>query len=293
MLTGRTHAGVAVVRGPGATSLAEEYAIRFGSAYPGGVFWLSVAGEPDPVRVYARQVMRICTALDVPAEPTDLPSALSRLAMAFARSPSARLWVVDAVPAGLDRETFTLLTAPRPAAATLLTTGSGQYDRYGELITAPDRAATDTMGSMPISETRADRERLAAFDLQVELVTRVGVQRLAADSGSLREALDSLHGLFRTTRDVLRGYGPVAPAIHQPADTLLDVVLRPFLSRWHPRLSAHEAGRPADRSPWEHEQRWPEAAQLRTELAALAAPLNEIAAQLSAISGTELGVRAP
>lgn len=289
MLTGRAHAGLAVLRGPGGSALAEEYAVRFGAAFPGGVFWLSLAEQADPVSAYARQVARICAALGLPSSPDDPATALSRLAVAFEQPPHPRLWVVDAVPAGLGRHEFALLTAPHPMIATLVATGSTDYDQYGEPIEVIASPATATIATMATSETTGERERLAAFDLQVELVTRVGVQRLAADSGSLREALDSLYGLFRTTRDVLRGYGPVAPAVHSPAETLLNDVLRPFLSRWHPRLSDHEVRRPAELTPWEHEQSWPEAARLRAELAALAGPLNEVVSRLAAISGTDLG----
>lgn len=37
----------------------------------------------------------------------------------------------------------------------------------------------------------SESERMAAFDIQVELVTRIGVQELAPGTGSLREALTS------------------------------------------------------------------------------------------------------
>jgi hypothetical protein len=178
---------------------------------------------------------------------------------------------------------------PHPGTATLVTTAAEDYHRYGQPIEVGADRGSDTMAAMPMSETTADRERLAAFDLQVELVTRVGVQRLADGSGSLREALTSLYRLVHTTREVLRGYGPAAPAVQAPAYALINDVLWPFLSKWHPRLSAHEAGRPAEVSPWEHEQAWAEAPRLRAELAALAEPLSQVAARLSAISGTDLG----
>ncbi|MGH3681993.1 MAG: hypothetical protein ACRDT2_17295, partial [Natronosporangium sp.] len=291
MLTGRPHAGTVVLQGGGGSGIAREYAVRFGAAYPGGIFWLSLAGEPDPVAAYARQLVRIGAALDLPLPAAEPATALSRLAAGFARSPRARLWVVDGVPDGLRRDELGLLLAPHPLAATLLTTGAAGYGWLGEPIGAGPTPPADTMGPMStISESTAERERLAAFDLQVELVTRVGVQHLAAGSGSLREALDSLHGLFRTTREVLHGYGPAAPRVQGPAETLLNEVLRPFLSHWHPRLSAHEAGRPAECSGWEHEQEWADADRLRAELAALAEPLSRVVARLSEISDSPLGL---
>ncbi|WP_370135611.1 hypothetical protein [Streptacidiphilus sp. EB103A] len=53
-----------------------------------------------------------------------------------------------------------------------------------------------------------DAERRAAWELYVELVTRVSVVPLGTDEGLLREALSSLYSLFGTTREVLRRHGP-------------------------------------------------------------------------------------
>ncbi|HZN14248.1 MAG TPA: hypothetical protein VFB78_08290 [Acidimicrobiales bacterium] len=97
--------------------------------------------------------------------------------------------------------------------------------------------------------TNADAE--AAWELLVEIVTRISVVDLAEDEGSDREALTSLYSLFSTARGLLRTHG-VATA-QGPNDgrlslavvivRLLNDVLRPFLARWHPRLQEHEAGR--------------------------------------------------
>ena len=59
------------------------------------------------------------------------------------------------------------------------------------------------------AEWNADpKERNAAWALYVELVTRVAVQALPANEGSLREVLTSLHSLFDSTREILREAGP-------------------------------------------------------------------------------------
>ncbi|MFE0250340.1 hypothetical protein [Streptomyces sp. NPDC059010] len=47
---------------------------------------------------------------------------------------------------------------------------------------------------------------MAAYDIQVELVTRIGVQELAPGTGSLREALASLKSLIDFTRATLHTY---------------------------------------------------------------------------------------
>jgi hypothetical protein len=53
-----------------------------------------------------------------------------------------------------------------------------------------------------------EAERSAAWELLVELATRVALTKLRPGDGLLRESLTSLHGLFPITRDILRRYGP-------------------------------------------------------------------------------------
>ena len=47
----------------------------------------------------------------------------------------------------------------------------------------------------------SDAEQRLAWGLYVELTTRIAVAGLAPSEGSLREALESYHTLFRFTRD--------------------------------------------------------------------------------------------
>jgi len=51
-------------------------------------------------------------------------------------------------------------------------------------------------------------ERLASWELYVELITRVAVVPLQPGEGLLGEALASLYSLFGVTREVLRRHGP-------------------------------------------------------------------------------------
>ncbi|MDO0936307.1 toll/interleukin-1 receptor domain-containing protein [Streptomyces sp. DG2A-72] len=139
-------------------------------------------------------------------------------------------------------------------------------------------------------------ERAAAFDLQVELVTRVGVQPLAPDQGSLREALTSLHALFATTREVLHRVATetAAPLIlPRTAAALANEHLRPFLSTWHPALQQHEAKRPDGASPTAHEHAWERAAEMRADLDRLRLPLTRIAARLAELTGVDLLTELP
>ncbi|KUO22800.1 toll/interleukin-1 receptor domain-containing protein [Streptomyces dysideae] len=146
----------------------------------------------------------------------------------------------------------------------------------------------------------SESERMAAFDIQVELVTRIGVQELAPGTGSLREALTSLKSLIDFTRATLhtysvgleRGAETGTPTVQSLAYTLINDVIRPFTSRWHPLLAAYEARCPADVAAPDHEAVWPEAEPMRTELAALREPLRRIAEGLGGISGADFGVAA-
>jgi hypothetical protein len=118
-------------------------------------------------------------------------------------------------------------------------------------------------------------ERDAAWELYVELVTRISVMPLAPDHGILREALTSLYNLFGITREILRKYGPAVARPPQKSGQyrfghlavwMLNAALRPVLATWHPRLQEWEASRGAALSIVAHERAWADAAALRAEL---------------------------
>ncbi|MEU6277180.1 hypothetical protein ABZ871_32980 [Streptomyces populi] len=120
-----------------------------------------------------------------------------------------------------------------------------------------------------------DAERRAAWELYVELVTRVSGVPLRADEGLLREALRSLYSRFGTIRDVLRQHGP---DVAEPkrngqynfgylAVAMLNFGIRPLLARWPPMLEDWESRCPADRSRRDHERLWPQFEEMRAALA--------------------------
>ncbi|WP_225096549.1 hypothetical protein [Streptomyces sp. CoH27] len=139
----------------------------------------------------------------------------------------------------------------------------------------------------------ADAERSAAWELYLELVTRVSVEELGRDEGFLREALSSFYSFFHTTREILRRYGPdVAPRLSPGhvsfgvlAVTVLNRVLRPLLSSWHPRLTAYESRRPDGRDPVAWEREWEHAQALRDEIAEVRRTLTSLARTLQEVAG--------
>lgn len=134
----------------------------------------------------------------------------------------------------------------------------------------------------------------AAWEMYIELITRVGVIELAPGEGLVREALTSLYSMFDTTRDILRRYGP---SIAQPAPgssvsfghlavSVLNDALRPMLSTWHPLLEDHEQARPVETSRLEWERTWDRHDELRAALADVGRTLNAYAGLLGEVCET-------
>lgn len=146
-----------------------------------------------------------------------------------------------------------------------------------------------------------EAQQKAAWEMYVELVTRVAIVDLHPDEGTLREALSSLHSLFGTTREILRRHGPgVARATK--ANTLtfgyvavavLNKLLRPILAKWHPLLSEYEDTRDPATSKVAHERAWPRAAELRKALADVRPKLRAYASVLAEAAGVESLVEDP
>ncbi|MDA1162596.1 MAG: hypothetical protein O3B13_05815 [Planctomycetota bacterium] len=81
----------------------------------------------------------------------------------------------------------------------------------------------------------SDEDRHAAWDMYVELLTRIATQPLADEEGDEASALKSLHAIFPLTREIIRSnFGCVE--FTKIAVVVLNQVLRPFTARWH-RLS--------------------------------------------------------
>jgi len=78
-----------------------------------------------------------------------------------------------------------------------------------------------------------DADRRAAWNLYIELLTRISTQQLPDDVGDEKTALDSIYSLFPTTRQILKEAGPGAQEFTKIAIVVLNQVIRPFLAEWH------------------------------------------------------------
>jgi hypothetical protein len=85
-----------------------------------------------------------------------------------------------------------------------------------------------------------DPDRAAAWDLYIELLTRVTTQYLPPEHGDEKAALDSVYSIFPLTREILRKHGSGSGEFAKLAVPVLNQVIRPFTAKWH-RLSLAEA----------------------------------------------------
>lgn len=144
------------------------------------------------------------------------------------------------------------------------------------------------------SFTPSTAERDCAWELLVELTSRTSVAPLRDGEGSTREALSSLYTLYQTTRDLLRKYGWEVAAPRSDGNLSLGIIamrvlndiLRPVMSKWHPALEAHEAGRPGTTGKADWEAAWPDNADCRRDLTAVRRSIRSYIDTLAAIAGT-------
>lgn len=78
-----------------------------------------------------------------------------------------------------------------------------------------------------------DVNRRAAWELYVEMLTRIVTQPLPTQHGDDKTALDSIYSLFPTTRGILRRCGPETADFTKIAVPVLNQVVRPFTAKWH------------------------------------------------------------
>ena len=78
-----------------------------------------------------------------------------------------------------------------------------------------------------------EADKNAAWDLYVELLTRITTQPLPKEYGDEQTALDSIYSIFAITRDVLKKHGRDAEEFAKIAIVVLNQVIRPFTAKWH------------------------------------------------------------
>ncbi len=78
-----------------------------------------------------------------------------------------------------------------------------------------------------------DYDKKCAWDLYVELLTRITTQALDSKHGDEKTALDSIYSLFETTREILREHGRESKEFTKISIIVLNQIVRPFTAKWH------------------------------------------------------------
>ena len=116
----------------------------------------------------------------------------------------------------------------------------------------------------------SDRE--AAWELYVEMITRIVLQPLPAEQGDEKTALDSVFALFGITREILRRKGRDCIQFTKVAVVVLNQIVRPFTAKWHQRSLAGAFAYPVQCQEFREEL-----ALLQTDLRKYARLLAEVA----------------
>ena len=124
-----------------------------------------------------------------------------------------------------------------------------------------------------VSFQEADKD--AAWDLYVEMLTRIVTQPLPPEVGDEQAALESVYSLAPATREILRHHGRASIQFSKVAVPVLNQVVRPFTARWHRESLA---------GSFEHENK---RKQFREGLATLQVELRNYNRMLAEIAGVE------
>ena len=120
-----------------------------------------------------------------------------------------------------------------------------------------------------------DEDKAAAWDLYIELLTRIATQPLPQSHGDEKTALESVYSLFPITRQVIKDNGRHCFEFTKIAVVVLNQVIRPFTAKWH-RISIHGAFDNPDKCD-----------EFRTELVELQGKLKKYTKMLADMAGVE------
>ena len=79
----------------------------------------------------------------------------------------------------------------------------------------------------------AEPDRDAAWELYIELLTRITTQPLRDEHGDEKTALDSVFSLFSITRTIIKSHGRDCMEFTKLAVVVLNQIIRPFTAKWH------------------------------------------------------------
>ena len=225
--------------GMGKSLLAEEYALRYGAAYPGGVFWLSAstdAGSGTSASIDALAQKReqhwrnVAAWLGMEIKDKTLVQIEGELHVYFANKNQPFLWVIDDVPADISMQDFRGWYAPHSLGKTLLTTRSHEYAALGGKVEVGVLADAEARSLLTQQRKPANDSETAAV---AGILTALGCHALALDVAAARlkgkhypEFLDDLHNPNKDALELAKNFAGQLPNGHEAsiAVTLLQSI---------------------------------------------------------------------
>lgn len=119
----------------------------------------------------------------------------------------------------------------------------------------------------------ADKD--AAWELYIELLTRVTTQGLKPEDGDEETALSSIYAIFGITREIIKRHGRDCITLTKLAVIILNQVVRPFTAKWHKACVRGEFNNKNVRD------------EFRTELSALQVNLRKYTKMLADVADVE------
>ncbi|MGY1667978.1 tetratricopeptide repeat protein [Geodermatophilus sp. SYSU D00696] len=174
---GRAVAVVSGFGGMGKSLLAVEYAHLFADCYPGGVVWLSAAGNdptgtpPTPEQTQAAAdsaFTQLATDLDLDVAHLEPDRVRERVKTALDERGQPVLWIADDLPTGLDAAGLDAWRCPAAVVHEIVTTRDRAHTRRDavdlDVLSEPDALALLTQGR-PLPDDEREQARLLAEDL--------------------------------------------------------------------------------------------------------------------------------
>jgi len=78
-----------------------------------------------------------------------------------------------------------------------------------------------------------EADKNAAWELYIELLTRITTQPLAETDGDEKTVLQSIYSLFGLTRAIIKSHGRDCNEFTKIAIIVLNQIVRPFTAKWH------------------------------------------------------------
>ncbi len=211
---GSTHASstdvvhIRGLAGNGKSLLAEEYALRFGIAYPGGIFWLnafgnhSIRSKIDTVErnaAFGAQMEVIAKHLGIRTEDYggDLDYIRGAIGSKVEELGKPCLWIVDDIPSGLSAQELRRFYSPHPLAKTLITTRSHEYDTSGVQLYIAELSKEDAYQLVTRGKLLPKNEETAAG----QIIELLGCHALAVDIAGMISRHLGIEGLLKRLTD--------------------------------------------------------------------------------------------